>query len=191
MLDPTTTYALFEASLAGSGYLGFGRPLLASGLASGLFQYASAGLVATSFDVGTAGTGKGTGLGVVLGVPVLVPAMTASFAGMGLLGAFAPSLAAGVSEALSAALAGALLTGVHVGTGAGTGALRLAPTGAGTAVFAASLRASGLAGSQVDRLAAAVALGLDSSLPSASGALAIAGPSSVYPGGGVGLVKIT
>lgn len=190
-LTQATAYPLYEGALVSAGSLGVGRPRLAAALAEGLSQYVRLGVTAISIDTGSAGAGKGTGVGVFLPQPVLEPALLASMAGHLILGPFAPALATGIALGTVTSLAQALLSGVHPGVGAGAGVLRVIPNGSGALLYEAAFRLSGVSGLMGSALAQSVALALDTSMASAAGALAIAGPGSPMAGGGIGQVSIS
>lgn len=190
-VDPASTTPIFNAILLAHGDLGPSRSQLAAGLATGLHQYVQTAVTATSIDAGSLGAGVGTGAGIVLAVPALVTAMVASFNGQGIIGPMSAPNAIAVANSMSMALSIAVLAGFHPGVGAGAGKLQLVPKGTGAPIFIAAFKSAGMEGPSSEKLAAAVAFGLDATLPLATGVIAIAGPPSPSPGGGIGVVTIS
>lgn len=189
-VDPVATTPIFNAILLAHGDLGPSRSQLAAGLAQGLYQYIQTAVTATSIDVGSLGAGVGSGVGITLAVPALVTAMVASFNGQGIVGPMSAPNAVAVANSMSMSLAAAVLVGFHPSVGAGAGKLQLVPKGTGGPIFVAAFKAAGMKGQSSEKLAVAVAFGLDATIALATGVIAIAGPPSPSPGGGVGIVTI-
>lgn len=189
-IDPGTTTPIFIASLLSNGQIGPGIGQLAGGLALGLFQYAQAGISVNSIDAGTLGAGTGIGPSIILPSPILQTALLASFVGHGIIGPMMPAQVNAIATGVSAALALAIVQTLDPLVGVGAGKLQLIPNGTGSAIFAAAFLESGLAGPQSSKLATAVGLGLDAVIAAAIGVLAIVGPPSIIPSGGLGIGKI-
>lgn len=190
-LSQSSAAPIIGASLIGHGIVGVWSPSLAAALAEGLSQYARLGVIATSVDAGTAGAGVGTGVGVILPEPALAQSLVSAFSGFGMTGAFMPNLASAIASGFSSSLALAVLSGVHPSVGSGAGRLILAPTGAGAGIFYSAMLSASVSGPYSDRLATAVASGMDLAAPLATGTVAISGPSGTSPSVGVGQIFIS
>jgi hypothetical protein len=182
---------ILYGALTGAGIIGSLASPLSIGLANALCIYGTSSMNVTTIDVGVLGSGKGFGVGVILPVPILTSSLSTSMPAAGFLGASAPQLINGISIGYSETLATAIINTVHPNVGVGTGKLQVFPnTAVAINIFVTAFAAAGLSGSMAVSLATAVASGLDSSLISAQGVVAITGSPSVIPSTGVGLGKL-
>lgn len=189
-MDPATLTPIMTGALLANGLLGPSSPQLAAGLASGLSIYAQTAILVQTTDVGTLGAGKGTGIGVIV-PPAITASMLGSFSAAGMLGPMTPPLATAVATAFTLAFAQAGVNTVSAGVGVGAGKVTLIPSpGASVGIFMAGFTSAGMVGVNVAQLAAAVANGLDMTLPSCTGVVVIVGPPSILPGAGLGIGKL-
>lgn len=187
-LNPSTTAPMFLSALTSASIIGQGAAQLAYACASGLQAYASFGVRVFTFDVGTVGSGIGVGSGVVIPPPAATGAMIAAFTGAGIVGTHAAPTATAIGLALCQAMSQAVVQSNHAGVGVGSGVIQLVPNpGASVPAFITAFTGAGLVGVSSAQMATAVAIGVDSSLPSAKGVVAISGAGSLYPGSGTGI----
>src|SRR5271157_1992917 len=145
-IDPGTTLPIFATALIANGLVGPSTKQLAAGLAAGLFQYAQAGVIVTSIDVGTFGAGTGIGPSIILLPTILLPVLTDSFIGHGIVGPFMPAQANACAYGISASLALAVVQTVNPLVGIGVGKLQLIPNGSGSVIFSQAFTQSGATG---------------------------------------------
>lgn len=178
--------AILAANLAVSCH-GISVPQLALGVANGLAQYASSGLIVLTVDTGVLGAGKGTGIGMILPPPVLISSLIASFAGAIIIGPFSAPVATCIGIGISQILATAIINTVNPTVGVGAGVATLIPNPVvSIPIFIAAFKAAGLLGIASITMATAVAVGLDSALPTAKGVIVIAGSPSIISSAGAG-----
>jgi hypothetical protein len=193
-LDPTTITGLVTANLSATGLIGISVSQLASAIGTGLSAYAAAppplGITVTTIDSGLVGSGKGTGYGIILPPPDIQGKLQAAFAGSTIIGPITPQLATGLATAISQALGQAIINTVNVGVGNGAGKVILVPS-SGASFFIAGFASQLLVGVYVSAVATAIATGLDASLPSGQGIIAISGASGFIGSSGTGLGKIS
>lgn len=189
-LDPGTVTGIMTASLTGAGMAGIAMPQLAGAVATGLSTYAASGLTAISVDTGLVGSGTGTGVGIALAPGTLQGTLQPAFVGAAIAGIASVQLATAIASGFSTALAGAIINTVNVGVGSGSGVVTLVPS-SGAPFFVAAFTGAGLIGVNAAGLATAIAIGLDSALPSGIGAIAIAGAAGSAPSSGSGKGKIS
>lgn len=189
-MDPGTLTPIVISNLASVGMLGSSASQLAAGLANGLSIYATTSIIFQSVDIGTLGSGVGSGVGILV-PPAITASMVGSFAANGMLGVMSSPLATGIAQAFmqSFALATISTFSPTVGVGTGTGVCVPNP-GASIGIFAAAFASAGMLGISALQLATAVATGLDSILPSSTGAVVITGSPSNSPSSSTGLGKL-
>lgn len=192
-LVPPVVAAAILASLGGSSILGISAAQLASAVAGGLCSYLLSAPVVTTADVGSLGAGTGTGLGLIVSPPSLFAAMRSTFSGFGINGTHSEPLIQGLSNGICQALLAAQVETVDAGTGVGVGTITaVAPVPAvSVPTMLASFAGAGLAGVSAAGLATAIAQAFDEVLPTARGQTVIVGAGSPYPGGGVGVGRIS
>ena len=186
-MDSTSLIPVLSGSLVSNGIVGPNSFQLATGLATGLSEYATTGIIVESIDVGSLGAGIGSGVGVILD-PAVFGSMNAAFISYAIVGLFGPVLATAISDGFTQAFLQAIVSTISAGVGIGSGEAVLVPDPAvSVASFLSGFASAGLIGSSMPQLAEAVASGLDQVLPTSTSTLIIAGPPSVFPGGGTGV----
>lgn len=187
-----STIPIFQASLIANGITGTGVVQLSSACSDGLQLYMSgAGCTTISIDVGTLGAGTGVGFGITLSQPSLSSTMASFFLGLLMSGSYGPSIADAIASGICNSLLTVTVNTVNAGVGVGTGKVQCIPNGTGGVVFSGALLAAGLSGSMAPSLGQAIGGALDASIASASGLVVIAGPPSIYPGGGLGSAVVS
>jgi len=177
--------AIIAASMAGASFHGISTAQVALGIATGLATYAP-GIVIATVDTGTLGVGKGTGIGLIMPPPV--GQMVAAFASSVLVGIFSAPAATAVALGLTQIFATAIINTVDPLVGVGAGVVTAIPNpGISVPAFIAGFKAAGLLGIASVTMATAVAIGLDTALPTAKGVTVIAGAPSPFPGAGAGV----
>ena len=191
-LVPPVAIPLVQAGLTGNAILGVSAPQLALGVSNGFTTYAVSALLASSKDVGAAGSGTGTGFGLFLAEPALIGAMQSTFTANGINGPMRSNLINAIAIGISQSLKAALINTLNVGVGVGTGIVNLVPnTPAAMGLMVTNFVAAGLVGPNSVTLASAIAQGIDLALPSATGVVIIAGAAGPSPGVGTGVGKVT
>ncbi len=189
-ISPAVTLSIFEAAMAANGLTGVHTADLAGGLANGLFQYCSSGILVMSNDVGVLGAGTGVGPSIVLEEAVILATLLPMMAAEGLIGTMTAAQAAAIAQGISISLAGAIVETINSSVGVGAGKLLLVPLGTGAGIFASALAEAGLIGVHTPALGAAIGGALDSVVASAIGVIVIVGSPSIIPSSGVGIGKI-
>lgn len=191
-LVPPAMAALLAGNMGAGGIFGVSRLQLATAVSNGFCQYAISSVVVNTVDVGSAGSGTGVGSGMILAPPALVGSLTAAFEGAQIRGPLRQSLVVAIANAVSDTLKLALINTVNAGVGAGTGKATLTPNPATSVpLMIASFFGLALVGVSSPVLASAIAQGIDQALPSATGAVVIAGAAGPSPGTGTGVGKLT
>jgi hypothetical protein len=191
-LDPGSVTAIMTSSLLGASIAGIGSTQLATGVANGLSLYANSGLTVISVDTGVLGAGTGVGVGIILPTPMLVGAFTGTFPAGGIAGIMSPALIAALSLGFTQAFATAIINTVNPTVGVGAGVVTPIPKSvASIPAFIAGFASAGMTGISSIPLATAIAQGLDLSLLSGKGIIAIAGSPSIYASAGAGTGKLS
>lgn len=191
-VTPASVAALLQASLSGANILGQFAPQLAVAIGQGFASYITSSPVVQTADVGTLGVGAGVGFGLVVATPALQGALSATLSANGINGIYREPAALAIATALTQALATAQILSVHPGTGVGTGTVvSVIPVPASSvALMTSAFAGASLLGTSSAGFALAVAVAFDQVLPTARGQVVISGPTSPYPGAGVGTGKI-
>lgn len=190
-MNPTTLAPIMSGVLSSNGIVGPSSLQMATGLATGLSEYATTGIIVTSVDVGTLGTGIGSGVGVVLD-PAIEGVMASMFASNGLVGVFAPALATAIATGFTEAFLQAIVSTDNMGVGVGTGECVMVPNPAvSLQSFLSGFASVGFTGVSIPQLVSAIASGLDQILPTSTATIVIAGSPSIYPGAGSGIGKLS
>lgn len=179
---------LLTVNLSGVSLLGVSSPQLARGIAIGVALWTPKIIVAT-VDSGTLGAGKGTPTPIILAPTVLRLNLTTGFSAQGLLGVYSPIMVTGLTNGFVQVYAMAITNTAHSGVGAGAGVATFQPPPA-TPDFRVGLSSVGLNGIDSTRLAAALALGLETTFRSLVLPQPIVGPASPLPGAGTGFGNI-
>lgn len=191
LLPPPVTGILL-ANMAGQSILGISAVQMATAVSLGFCGYMVSAPVITTADVGTLGAGAGIGFGLILPPPSLASSLRSSFEAHSIQGANKDMLVAALASGVSQSLLLAQILTVNAGTALGTGkVVSVAPVPVvSIPMMIAAFVGSGLLGVASFNLASAIAQGIDQALPQAQGQVVIAGPSSPFPGGGVGLGRV-
>jgi len=184
------TIPIFESFFISHGMTGTGMSQLAIGCANGLQLYMAGGCTVISIDVGTLGVGSGFGIGMILPGPLLAGIMSSLFVASLIAGPFSPITAEAISFGISSSLLTANINTINAGVGVGVGKVQCIPNGTGGTLFTAALVSSGMTGSSIPSLGQAIGGALDSAISSAQGVVAIIGPPSILPGGGIGFATV-
>jgi hypothetical protein len=189
---PQVVIQTMQVSLAGAGFLGVSAPQLAQAIGIGFSSYIITSPIIETTNTGTAGAGTGIGVGLILPPPVLIQNLSTSFDSKGIGGLQKFQLIGAISVTVSTALAAASIQTVSAGVGTGAGVVSsvipVPPSSQGLMV--GSFAAMGLLGVLSPSLAIAIAEGIDNSLPSAKGVVAVSGPPSIVPAVGKGIGKL-
>ncbi len=191
-LVPPPVIGIFLANMAGHSILGMSSAQLSLAVGSGFCSYMLAAPIVTTADVGTLGAGAGVGLGLLLPPPSLASSLRSSFEAHSIRGPNKDQLVSALANSISQSLLLSQILTVNAGTAVGTGkVVAVAPFPVvSVPMMVANFISSGLLGVASFNLASAVALGIDQALPQAQGQVVIAGASSPFPGGGVGVGKV-
>jgi hypothetical protein len=190
-INQGTVLPIFLSTLAANTFLGISAPQLATGLANAITAYALSGITVSSVDVGVLGVGAGTGFGIVLPSSTLSASFTGTFPANTIAGPMTPALINAVSLGFMQVFAIANIITVNPTVGVGAGEVSLVPNPSiSIPAFIGGFSAAGMVGVASQNLARAIAIGLDSVLPSAFGVIAIAGSPSIISSAGVGVGKI-
>jgi hypothetical protein len=178
--------------MTGQSIFGLSCNQFSLAVANGFCSYLLSSPIVNTLDVGTAGVGAGSGLGIIIPPPIFINAFQSTFAGKGINGEMRSSLIRALAFSLSASLAFAQIITAHAGTGVGTGTIvNITPVPTmSISLMIQNFIGSGLLGVMSANLATAIAQGIDQALPSAKGQIIIVGPSSPFPGGGLGSGRI-
>ena len=183
-LAEPTSVGILSSQMAAAGLVGPGSAQAALAYGNGLTLALRAVTVVTA-DVGTVGVGVGTG------VPVLVPTVAvniflASLASSGVLGPSATQMGTALGLSLSLIMATATAFTAHPVVGTGAGVMSVIPNGSSFSIISAAVAAAGMTGVASGNMITAVSLAFETCMPLAVGPIAIVGPPSIIPGGGVG-----
>lgn len=190
-INQGTALPIFLSTLTANAFLGISSPQLASGLANAISTYALSGIIATSVDTGVFGVGAGIGFDIILPSSTLAAAFIGTFPANLIAGPMSLPLINAISLGLMQVFAIANIITVSPTVGIGAGIVSLVPNPAiSIPAFIGGFSAAGIVGVASQNLARAVAIGLDSVLTSAVGAVVIAGSPSVIPSAGVGVGKV-
>jgi len=190
-LSPTALATGFLApSMLSVGNTGSGVPPMVRGVAAGVTNWLTSQMQVLTVDTGVLGVGTGVAP-LLVPPPLIIPAMLTGFASAGLLGISASVTATGLANGLSAGLlALALVRTNHAGVGVGAGVAKFLGPPAKPAILQ-GLKASGLSGPNLPKLAQAIGTALDIVFAALVMPVPIVGTPTPVSGSGVGIGQIT
>ncbi len=186
-LSSPLTQPIFLGNLTSNSLVGTSISQFALAVSMGLELYSLNGLLVSSVDTGTVGSGVGTGFGVAVAPTTFMASFIASFAANSVLGTMSSSLINGLSSAFSFSLQQAQIQTVSTSVGVGTGIITLIPNSASSlSSWIAGFSSAGLVGSNISQIISAISTGFDQAISTAVGSIVIAGSPSIIPSSGVG-----
>lgn len=189
---PPNVSEIIAGNMAAASILGVSQLQLANAISVGFTNYILSSVVINTIDVGVAGVGVGVGQGLIIVPSALQLSFTSNFVDSGINGVFQQPLAFALSNAMSQSLLTSTILTQNTGVGVGTGNVSalLVNSGISIPTMIAAFVASAIVGVASVSLATAIALSIDSVLPTARGFIIISGAGSISPGSGIGIGKI-